>query len=142
VSSDQGNKLKASIEAINEKRKADELRVQQQTTIKQLNDDNKMHIEKTLIAESKIKNYLHEMEEQKKLLESKQFVKVVEKAIRVEVMVPTIVEKIYEVDRYIERPSLAAKLELTKRERAELKKMVRTEVNDEIMELEQNVLAY
>jgi hypothetical protein len=46
------------------------------------------------------------------------------------------------VDRYIERPSLAAKLELTKRERAELKKMVRTEVNDEIMELEQNVLAY
>lgn len=68
--------------------------------------------------------------------------KVVEKAIRVEVMVPTIVEKIYEVDRYIERPSLAAKLELTKRERAELKRMVRTEVNDEIMELEQNVLAY
>jgi hypothetical protein len=82
------------------------------------------------------------MEEQKRLLESKQFVKVVEKAIRVEVMVPTVVEKIYEVDRYIERPSLEAKLELTKKERAELKRSVRIEVNEEIMELEQNVLAY
>jgi hypothetical protein len=54
----------------------------------------------------------------------------------VEVMVPTIVEKIYEVDRYIERPSLDAKLELTKRERAELKRQVRIEVNEDIMELE------
>jgi hypothetical protein len=136
VSSDQGSKLKSAITDINEKRKAEELRVSQQVTIKQLNDDNRMHIEKTLIAESKIKNYLHEMEEQKRLLESKQFVKVVEKAIRVEVMVPTIVEKIYEVDRYIERPSLDAKLELTKRERAELKRQVRIEVNEDIMELE------
>lgn len=136
MSSDQGSKLKSAITDINEKRKAEELRVSQQVTIKQLNDDNRMHIEKTLIAESKIKNYLHEMEEQKRLLESKQFVKVVEKAIRVEVMVPTIVEKIYEVDRYIERPSLDAKLELTKRERAELKRQVRIEVNEDIMELE------
>ena len=51
-------------------------------------------------------------------------------------MVPTVVEKIYEVDRYIERPSLEAKLELTKKERAELKRSVRMEVNEEIMELE------
>jgi hypothetical protein len=38
VSADTGSKLKASIEAINEKRKAEELRVSQQTTIKQLNE--------------------------------------------------------------------------------------------------------
>lgn len=63
VSADTGSKLKASIEAINEKRKAEELRISQQTTIKQLNEQNKEHIEKTLIAESKIKTYLHEMEE-------------------------------------------------------------------------------
>jgi small-conductance mechanosensitive channel len=69
VTSDTGSKLKASIEAINEKRKAEELRISQQTTIKQLNEQNKDHIEKTLIAESKIKTYLHEMEEHKRLLE-------------------------------------------------------------------------
>ena len=72
------------------------------------------------------------MEELKKQIETKQYVKVVEKAIRVEVMVPTVVERIFEVDRYIERPCIDAKIELSKKERADIKRSVRIEVNDEI----------
>jgi len=57
-------------------------------------------------------------------------------------MVPQIVEKIFEVDRYIEKVDVDAKLELSKKERRELKRQIRDEVNLEIQELEQNILAY
>jgi len=57
-------------------------------------------------------------------------------------MVPQIVEKVFEVDRYIEKVDVDAKLELSKKERRELKRQIRDEVNLEIQELEQNILAY
>lgn len=65
-----------------------------------------------------------------------------DKFVRIEVMVPQIVEKIFEVDRYIEKVDVDAKLELSKKERRELKRQIRDEVNLEIQELEQNILAY
>jgi len=57
-------------------------------------------------------------------------------------MIPQIIEKVFEVDRYIEKVDVDAKLELSKKERRELKRQIREEVNLEIQELEQNILAY
>jgi len=47
-------------------------------------------------------------------------------------MVPQIVERIFEVDRFIEKVDIDAKVELSKRERAELKRQIRHDVNLEI----------
>jgi hypothetical protein len=89
-------------------------------------------MEEMLRSETKVKQYLHQNTELTRTIDLKRFEKVIEKSIRVEILVPEIKETIVEVDRYIERPSVDAKLELSKKERAEIKHMVRTEVNGEI----------
>ena len=65
-----------------------------------------------------------------------------DKFVKVEVMVPQIVEKIYQVEKYIETVNVEGKLELSKKERRELTKQIRAEVDSEIHMLTENILAY
>lgn len=57
-------------------------------------------------------------------------------------MVPQIVEKVYQVEKFIETVNVEGKLELSKKERIELKKQIRAEVDSEIHMLTENILAY
>jgi hypothetical protein len=50
----------------------------------------------------------------------------------VEVLVPTIIERPIEVVRYVEKVDIDAKVELSKKERTELKRQIRADVNLEI----------
>ena len=52
------------------------------------------------------------------------------------------VEKVLEVDHYIEKVDTDAKVELTEKERAALRKSVREEYRQRIKDLEFNILAY
>jgi hypothetical protein len=57
-----------------------------------------------------------------KTIKSSSYAKVCDKFVKIEVMVPQIVERVFEVDRFIEKVDIDAKVELSKRERAELKR--------------------
>jgi len=78
-----------------------------------------------------------------KLIEShNKSVKVVDKFIRMERIVPQIVEKIVNVEVIVEKESADAKIKLTETEKALLRKEIREEVKSKIKELEANILAY
>jgi len=49
--------------------------------------------------------------------------------VRVEVLVPTITEKEVIVTKYVEKVDIDAKVELSKKERQELKRQIRAEYN-------------
>ena len=69
-------------------------------------------------------------------------VKVVDKFIRMERIVPSIVEKIMSVEVVVEKESTDAKVKLTETEKALLRKEVKEEMRAKIRELEANILAY
>ena len=69
-------------------------------------------------------------------------VKVVDKFIRMERIVPSIVEKIVNVEVVVEKESTDAKVKLTETEKALLRKEVKEEMRAKIRELEVNILAY
>ena len=69
-------------------------------------------------------------------------VKVVDKFIRMERIVPSIVEKIVSVEVVVEKESTDAKVKLTETEKALLRKEVKEEMRAKIRELEANILAY
>ena len=78
-----------------------------------------------------------------KLIEShNKSVKVVDKFIRMERIVPQIVEKIVNVEVIVEKESTDAKIKLTETEKALLRKEIREEMKSKIKELEANILAY
>jgi len=63
---------------------------------------------------------------------------------QIKVYIPTLkmVEKVLEVDHYIEKVDINAKAELTEKERSALRKSVREEYRQRIKDLEFNILAY
>ena len=69
-------------------------------------------------------------------------VKVVDQYIRMERIVPQIVEKIVNVEVIVEKASVDAKIKLTETEKAGLRKEIREEMREKIRELEANILAY
>ena len=78
-----------------------------------------------------------------KLIENQnKSVKVVDKFIRMERIVPSIVEKIVSVEVVVEKESTDAKVKLTETEKALLRKEVKEEMRAKIRELEVNILAY
>ena len=78
-----------------------------------------------------------------KLIENQnKSVKVVDKFIRMERIVPSIVEKIVSVEVVVEKESTDAKVKLTETEKALLRKEVKEEMRAKIRELEANILAY
>ena len=78
-----------------------------------------------------------------KLIENQnKSVKVVDKFIRMERIVPSIVEKIVNVEVVVEKESTDAKVKLTETEKALLRKEVKEEMRAKIRELEVNILAY
>ena len=69
-------------------------------------------------------------------------VKVVDKFIRMERIVPQIVEKIVNVEVIVEKENTDARIKLTETEKALLRKEVKEEMRFKIKELESNILAY
>ena len=69
-------------------------------------------------------------------------VKVVDKFIRMERIVPQIVEKIVNVEVIVEKESTDGRIKLTETEKALLRKEVKEEMRFKIKELESNILAY
>lgn len=69
-------------------------------------------------------------------------VKVVDKFVRMERIVPEIIERIVQVETIVEKESIDAKIQLTETEKALLRKEVKAEIREKIKELEANILAY
>jgi len=69
-------------------------------------------------------------------------VKVVDKFVRVERIVPEILERVIQVEVIVEKDNLDAKMQLTEAEKARLRKEIKAEIRKRIEELEANILAY
>ena len=68
--------------------------------------------------------------------------KVVDKFVRVERIVPEILERVIQVEVIVEKENLDAKMQLTEAEKARLRKDIKAEIRKRIEELEANILAY
>lgn len=69
--------------------------------------------------------------------------KVVDKFVRIERIVPQIIEKVVKVDyNVVGDTDLDGKFKLLEEERALIRKEIRNEFRDKISELENNILAY
>ena len=68
--------------------------------------------------------------------------KIVDRNIRIERIVPQIIEKIVEVERVVEVTNEKAKIELTEKEKEALKKVIREEFKLKLKEMESNIRAY
>jgi hypothetical protein len=69
-------------------------------------------------------------------------VKTVDQYIRMERIVPQIVEKIVSVEVIVEKESADARIKLTETEKALLRREIKEEMREKIRELEANILAY
>lgn len=69
-------------------------------------------------------------------------VKVVDKFVRMERIVPEIIERVVQVETIVEKESIDAKIQLTETEKALLRKEIKAEIREKIKELEANILAY
>lgn len=69
-------------------------------------------------------------------------VKVVDQYIRMERIVPQIIEKVVNVEVIVERESTDARIKLTETEKALLRREIKEEMREKIKELEVNILAY
>lgn len=110
--------------------------------IAELKVQNERTIRESIEVETRMKSYIIKNEEMLTQIKNSSYQKICDKFVRVEVLVPTIVEKPIEIVKYVEKVDLDSKVELSKKERLELKRQIRAEVNLEIAELEQNILAY
>lgn len=69
-------------------------------------------------------------------------VKVVDKYIRLERIVPQIIEKVINVEIIVERESAESRVKITETEKALMRKEIKGELREKIKELETNILAY
>ena len=93
---------------------------------------NEKVIRDSVEVETRVRSLVIQNEEHVKLIKTNNFSKVCDKIVKIEVMVPQIVERIFEVDRFIEKVDIDAKLELSKREKKEIERQVKATVNLEI----------
>ncbi len=69
-------------------------------------------------------------------------VKVVDKYIRLERIVPQIIEKVINVEIIVERESAESRVKITETEKALMRKEIKGELREKTKELETNILAY
>ena len=69
-------------------------------------------------------------------------IKVVDKFVRIERIVPQIIEKVVKIEKIVEKESLETRNKLMEEERAILKKEIRIQFSEKIKELEANIFAY
>lgn len=109
-----------------------------------LNTQLRQHIEQVTRAEATIKRIQQEntelLEKAKQSVGFKQPYEI--KFIRIEKLVPKIVEKITEEKDFSSFLNIEAKAELLEAERREIEKRVYAEFEDRIKKLECNILAY
>lgn len=83
------------------------------------------------------------VEQNNKLIAAnQQSVKVTDKYIRVERIVPQVIEKVVKIEKIVEKDSPDVLTKLMEEERAILKRDIRNEFKEKIGELEANILAY
>ena len=137
-----GNALSATVKAASEKKQMEDLKRKLMHDIAELKIQNEKVIRESVEVETRVRSLVIQNQEFVTQIKSNSYQKICDKFVRVEVLVPTIIEKPIEIIRYVEKVDVDAKVELSKKERTELIRQIRADVNLEIQELEQNILAY
>jgi len=132
VQGGDGQAMLTAIKAGTEKKQAEEMKRKLMHEIAELKVQNEKVIRDSVEVETRVRSLVIQNEEHVKLIKTNNFSKVCDKIVKIEVMVPQIVERIFEVDRFIEKVDIDAKLELSKREKKEIERQVKATVNLEI----------
>lgn len=124
-----GVAFSSSVKAITEKKREEDLKRKLLTEIAELKIINEKVIRESVQSETKVRSLLIKNEECLVQIKNSSYQKLCDKFVRVEVLVPTIIEKEVVVTKYVEKVDISAKVELSKKERTELKRSIRAEYN-------------
>lgn len=121
-------------------KRVEDIKIRQGREIRELIEQLKESTEEMIKKETDLKVII---DKNNQLVESQNTqIKIVDKFVRIERIVPQVIEKVVQVDKIVEKESDEVRTKLWEEERAILKREVRLEFSDRIQELEVNILAY
>lgn len=123
-----------------QKKVAEDLKVRQGREIRELNAQLRTYLQEITKIETEMKVTL--LKNTELIAAQGSSVKVVDKFVRMERIVPEIIERVVQVETIVEKESIDAKIQLTETEKALLRKEIKAEIREKIKELEANILAY
>ena len=117
-------------------KKAEDLKVRQGREIRILNEQLREYIKEITTKQAEMESIV---QKNKEIIVGKV---AVDKLVQIERIVPQVVERVVQIETFVERVDNDKKLVLMEQERALLKKDIRVEFVEEIDQLRANILAY